>query len=475
MFEFVFCFFSGSGFPFPLFFKANRITVFILLKFLGYFCLIFPFKMSLENQKSPRCFYNKCETRFDDYLGNSTQTEGAVAAATSNVGQDVKKPKEDLKKCGQCHLASYCSPDCQKKDWKYHKGECSHVKKVLGEIERMERIAIGKKIFINGKPGGVKEPLPKVMAEDFEYHRGCCSTCTDLKMNEMNNEPHFILIRTKFNYAFAMWHMAEKYNSYALYKKFFDYSAELARVAIKGTSDLKNYMVMALMSLGRDQDAYNMIKFWIITFHEKDNETLAKMNNELNPGEWLHLPNQNMKEDLFGLTYSGPPPRPVRGGHSQGTSSLKDFKHNFFMAALVAIKINIILKLEEALRDVKKQVKTIPSNNSIIESNLVKDLKEQREHLDGYVQTLEFHEFLDQIVLQKECPQGAVNHYNYDPVRYFKPESYMHALFGTNSIIQPRIIWTYFNRLFRFKPETRKMIKDAQDSSPTMEKGCSQA
>ena len=78
------------------------------------------------------------------------------------------------------------------------------------------------------------------------------------------------------------------------------------------------------------------------------------------------------------------------------------------------------------------------------------------------VQTLEFHEFLDQIVLQKECPQGAVNHYNYDPVRYFKPQTMAHALFGTDLIIQPRIIWTYFNRLFRSKPETRKMIIDAR-------------
>merc|ERR1719361_3359792 len=148
--------------------------------------------------------------------------------------------------------------------------------------------------------------------------------------------------------------MAEKYDSYTLYKKFFDYVAELARVSIKGTCDLRNYMVMALMSLGRDQDAYNMIKFWIITFNESDNKTLEKMVNELKPGEWLHLPNQNMKEDLFEMTYSGPPPR-GRGGHSQGTSSLNDYKHNYFLAALVAMKINIILKLKEELRDVKSQ------------------------------------------------------------------------------------------------------------------------
>ena len=243
------------------------------------------------------------------------------------------------------------------------------------------------------------------------------------------------------------------------YKKFFNYIAELARVSIKGTCDLKNYLVMALMSLGRDQDAYNMIKFWIITFNESDNNTLEKMVNELKPGEWLHLPNQNMKEDLFEMTPPQPRGLAALSGHSKGSSSLYDYKHNYFLAALVAMKINIILKLEEALRDVKKQNKTIPSNNSIIESNLVKELKEQREHLDGYVQTLEFHEFLDEIVLQKRCPHGAVNHYNYELVMPRMPHL---LLGGSNHILQPRIIWTYFNRLFRFKPEARKMILDAR-------------
>merc|ERR1711981_1254564 len=121
---------------------------------------IFAFKMSLEHQKSPRCFYNKCEKRFDEFSVNSTQTEDAakagIAAASNVAGQDVKKT-EGLKKCSQCHLAFYCSPDCQKKDWKYHKGECAHVKKVSEDLEKLEA---------NYGRLGILEP-PKIMAEDF--------------------------------------------------------------------------------------------------------------------------------------------------------------------------------------------------------------------------------------------------------------------------------------------------------------------
>lgn len=38
-------------------------------------------------------------------------------------------PKTNLKGCGACHAAFYCSVECQKKDWKKHKQVCSGSKK----------------------------------------------------------------------------------------------------------------------------------------------------------------------------------------------------------------------------------------------------------------------------------------------------------------------------------------------------------
>ena len=75
--------------------------------------------MSLKHKKSSRCFYNKCKK----FPANSMATEVAQASA-SNVGQNIKITDDGLKKCSQCHLASYCNRDCQRKDWKYnHKDE----------------------------------------------------------------------------------------------------------------------------------------------------------------------------------------------------------------------------------------------------------------------------------------------------------------------------------------------------------------
>jgi len=41
----------------------------------------------------------------------------------------VAPPKTNLKGCGACHAAFYCSVECQKKDWKKHKQVCSGTKK----------------------------------------------------------------------------------------------------------------------------------------------------------------------------------------------------------------------------------------------------------------------------------------------------------------------------------------------------------
>ena len=123
--------------------------------------------MSLKHKKSSRCFYNKCEK----FPANSMATEVAQASA-SNVGQNIKITDDGLKKCSQCHLASYCNRDCQRKDWKYnHKDECFHIKKVTEDLEKLEA---------NYGSQGILEP-PKILADDFEYHRGCCNICTDKK------------------------------------------------------------------------------------------------------------------------------------------------------------------------------------------------------------------------------------------------------------------------------------------------------
>jgi SET and MYND domain-containing protein len=41
----------------------------------------------------------------------------------------------DLKRCSKCHIISYCSTSCQRKDWIYHKYECSNLHKITDEYD----------------------------------------------------------------------------------------------------------------------------------------------------------------------------------------------------------------------------------------------------------------------------------------------------------------------------------------------------
>lgn len=41
----------------------------------------------------------------------------------------------DLKRCSKCHRISYCSISCQRKDWIYHKTECSYLHEIIDEYD----------------------------------------------------------------------------------------------------------------------------------------------------------------------------------------------------------------------------------------------------------------------------------------------------------------------------------------------------
>ena len=100
--------------------------------------------------------------------------------------------------------------------------------------------------------------------------------------------------------AYCIWNFAEASNSYVLYEKHFNMVVEIMRTSAFGLCEMKSFLVMALVNMNRDEEAYNTIKFWTNTFENTDSVTLATMTNRLLPGEWLHLPNQNRREiELF--------------------------------------------------------------------------------------------------------------------------------------------------------------------------------
>lgn len=48
----------------------------------------------------------------------------------------------EFKKCGRCRLVSYCSRECQKKDWKRHKDSCEDYRSIRKTTDPFDPTAL---------------------------------------------------------------------------------------------------------------------------------------------------------------------------------------------------------------------------------------------------------------------------------------------------------------------------------------------
>lgn len=69
--------------------------------------------------------------------GGASEGEPAAGGGGSGGGGSSEPPKLTLQRC-TCHLASYCSPACQRSDWDQHKAIC--------KAKRAENLAIAEAI-----------------------------------------------------------------------------------------------------------------------------------------------------------------------------------------------------------------------------------------------------------------------------------------------------------------------------------------
>ena len=82
-------------------------------------------------------------------------------------------------------------------------------------------------------------------------------------------EKYQAYVNAEMELLYALYYLADRYASYNLYENFFVKAVELMRKSAKGTADLKYYMVWALLAMGCDEEAYDVIKLWITTFDAK--------------------------------------------------------------------------------------------------------------------------------------------------------------------------------------------------------------
>ena len=121
---------------------------------------------------------------------------------------------------------------------------------------------------------------------------------------------------------------------------------------------------MALLSMGRSKEAYNMVWYWLTL----QGDIMAL------PDEWPCLP----KRDIRGNIFEDAPNLCINEGYQVKDATL--------IAALVAIKINFILDLEEKL---------VPTKGF---DALTEKIEEQKRHLELYARKLEWFGLADLIL-----------------------------------------------------------------------------
>ena len=89
-----------------------------------------------------------------------------------------------------CEVAQYCSADCKQSARSNHRDFCQRIKRLSLEIKNL--------------------------------HPGINIRC--------DIEEYAYFIRKKLEFAYLLWYMAEKTESYALFEKFLKYATEIIRV-----------------------------------------------------------------------------------------------------------------------------------------------------------------------------------------------------------------------------------------------------
>ncbi|KAH9930334.1 uncharacterized protein B0H18DRAFT_1209465, partial [Fomitopsis serialis] len=70
--------------------------------------------------------------------------------------------------CSSCKLALYCSPECQKAGWSYHKHVCKSIKEERSQLKEMDKmfLSAGAETQAFQAPNS-GAPLPSVIMDEF--------------------------------------------------------------------------------------------------------------------------------------------------------------------------------------------------------------------------------------------------------------------------------------------------------------------
>ena len=152
-------------------------------------------------------------------------------------------PPKPLKKCGACKTAVYCCVDHQREDWPRHKSTCTLIKKTAAELVKEEAALRAH------QPGETDERgMPANPFEDPE----CIGRFWWLKNTQSYMQARHNCMSTLLN-----MRTGESVEA-AL-----DHAREMLRLCRGDNLGVRGQVPSLLLRMGRDQEAYDFIKWWV--------------------------------------------------------------------------------------------------------------------------------------------------------------------------------------------------------------------
>ncbi|KAG9022645.1 hypothetical protein FRB95_014511 [Tulasnella sp. JGI-2019a] len=73
-----------------------------------------------------------------DWVANNPEVVGKIMRPCGREDcEKIETKANEYKRCGSCFKICYCSPQCQKSDWKTHKPDCLKAKEDKKKFEEM--------------------------------------------------------------------------------------------------------------------------------------------------------------------------------------------------------------------------------------------------------------------------------------------------------------------------------------------------
>jgi len=73
-----------------------------------------------------------------EYLSSVCPCLDDVKARHAKICDTCLDEHKKILRCSRCHKAKYCTPTCQKRDWKYHKRYCNKFVNAQQQLEKMK-------------------------------------------------------------------------------------------------------------------------------------------------------------------------------------------------------------------------------------------------------------------------------------------------------------------------------------------------